>query len=195
MLFIIKTPNCSARHFRNVVRFASTLPYINPARASPELATRVNDKLMLATDAGLSRQYAVLLTTGVISECQLVTPGYFGSSSTQLCRRISIYPLHTEHQRTVAFIRNMLNHEHSYLGPLYNGVLSFSTRNVSNVLCVLSLITIYTLGNSCNVFSYTASPSTPTRHSRPVMKLRQQAMTNFPGSLGFNNKGMPFVST
>ncbi|KAF8324384.1 hypothetical protein F5887DRAFT_1086609 [Amanita rubescens] len=152
------------RRFRNAVRFQSSLPYINPARASTDLATRDGDRLVLS-GPGNRRQNAVFLTTGVVNECQLITPGYFGTSSSYLARRITIYPLHTEHQRTAAFIGNLLNHE-TYLSTLYNGIMSFATRS----------------GNG----GATSSPSTPTRRGCPVLKLRQQASTIYPGSRGFN---------
>ncbi|KAK2460212.1 hypothetical protein APHAL10511_007771 [Amanita phalloides] len=164
----LKTENdpLCRRHFRNAVRFQTSLPYVNPARASTDLAMRENDRIVLAnTGAGNRRPNAVLLTTGVVNECQLVTPGYFGSSSSYLARRIGIYPLNIEHQRTAAYIGNLLNHA-TYLSTLYNGIMSFATRG----------------GNS----GAASSPSTPTRRGRPVMKLRQQASTNYPGSLGFN---------
>lgn len=68
--------------------------------------------------------------------------GLFWEQLNTVGRRISIYPLHTEHQRTAAFIGCLLNHEH-YLGPIYNGILSFSTRNMSSATtCSFALIAI-----------------------------------------------------
>ncbi|KAF8315568.1 hypothetical protein F5887DRAFT_1084526 [Amanita rubescens] len=159
------------RRFRNAVRFQSSGPYINPARASTDLVARENGRIVLAnTGAPANRcQNAVLLTTGVVTECQLITPGYFGSSTSYLARRISIYPLHTEHQRAASFIGNVLNHA-TYLGPLYNGVVSFSTRRDGP-------------GGST---AATSTPATPTRRGRPALKLRQQATSTYPGSRGFN---------
>jgi hypothetical protein len=89
---------------------------------------------------------AVFLTTGIVSECQLVTPGYFGNTSTYLGRRICICPLHIEYQRAAAFIGNSLKHKVSYLGPLFNGIISFSTRKDT--------------GSAGGIMS----PTTPTRY-------------------------------
>lgn len=134
---------------------------------------RENDRIVLANTEG-RRQTAVFLTTGVVSECNLVTPAYFGNTTTYMGRRICIYPFHTEYQRAVAYIGNTLKHRQSYLGPLFNGTLSFSTRK--------------DVGSGSSV----TSPGTPMRPGRSALQFRRQGNhgSNHPGSLGFNEKGM-----
>jgi hypothetical protein len=131
------------------------LPYINPLRASPALAVRENDRIVLANTEG-RRQTAVFLTTGVVSECNLVTPAYFGNTTTYMGRRICIYPFHTEYQRAVAYIGNTLKHRQSYLGLLFNGTLSFSTRK--------------DVGSGSSVMS----PSTPMHPGHSALQFRRQ---------------------
>ena len=96
---------------------------------------------MLANTENNRQQIPVFLTTGLVYDCHLVNPASFGSNSTTLGRRIAIYPFHIEHQCAVAFIGNTLKRE-SYLGPITNGYVAYSTRNLkegtgSGAACVL----------------------------------------------------------
>ena len=172
MLFILVT-NFVSRRFRRAVCFSCALPYINPSRASPSLVVRENDRIVLANVEN-RRQTAVFLTMGVVSECHPVTPGYFGSMSTYLGRRICIYPLHIEYQRAAAFIGMALKHEVKYTGPLFNGTISFSTRK--------------DVGSGSGI----TSPSTLSHPGRAALQFHKQVQhgTSYPGSLGFNEKGM-----
>jgi hypothetical protein len=161
------------RRFRKAIRFVSAPPFINPSRASPALVVREVDRIMLAN----RRQTAVFLTTGIVTECQLITPGYFGNTSTYLGCRICIYPFHTEHQRAAAYIGMALNHKKQYSGPLYNGALSFSTRKDT--------------GSTSGV----TSPTTARPGCSALTFRRGQGHTvtqpgNYPALLGFKEKGM-----
>ncbi|KAF8706958.1 hypothetical protein AX14_013751 [Amanita brunnescens Koide BX004] len=159
------------RRFRKAIRFVSAPPFINPSRASPALVVREVDRIMLAN----RRQTAVFLTTGIVTECQLITPGYFGNTSTYLGRRICIYPFHTEHQRAAAYIGMALNHKKQYSGPLYNGALSFSTRKDT--------------GSTSGVTSPTTAR--PGRSALTFRRGQGHTVTqpgNYPASLGFKEK-------
>jgi hypothetical protein len=73
---------------------------------------REGDRLVLASTQ---------LTTSIVSQCQLMTPGWGGSNSNSYkVRRISVCPLTVEYQHTIAFIANVLGLE-SVCGPLNDG--------------------------------------------------------------------------
>lgn len=83
------------------------------------------DRLVLANAQG--RKYpAVLLTTGVVSHCHLVT-GAKSVNGNYNVKHIGIYPFHVEHQRATSMIGNGLGAQ-NIAGPMYDGKLVFQTR-------------------------------------------------------------------
>jgi hypothetical protein len=178
-----------SRHFRNAIRFKLELPFINPSCASFDLVARESDRLVLA-NTGRSLQTAIFLMTGLVSECHLVTPTYLGNLHTYMARQICIYGFHTEYQRTVAYIGDALNHDSTYYGPLVNGALSFSTRKDTgmggNVGCVLLFPLPALISHSFPL----ASPSASLCPGCAALQFRQQPLTSYPGSRGFNKKGL-----
>jgi hypothetical protein len=73
------------------------------------------------------RQTAVFLTTGIVSHCKLVSPGWGGSQNSHQVRRITLCPFTVEYQHTVAYIGNVLGVK-LFVGALSNGSIVFSTR-------------------------------------------------------------------
>lgn len=122
------------RRFRSAIQFSQHFPYINPSRASPDLVMREGDHIILAT--GEHRwQTAVFLTTGIVSQCQLVEPGWTGSSNATQVRRIALCPFTIEYQHAIAFIGNALalgKDVDTFLGPLSDGNMVFGTRPKNN---------------------------------------------------------------
>ena len=114
------------RRFRCAIRFRNHLPYINPSRASPSLVTREGDRLLIST-AERRRQTAVFLTVGIVAQCELVSPGWGGTSNSYQVRRIAVCPFSTEYQRAIAFFGNILGTK-MFVGALSDGNMIFGTR-------------------------------------------------------------------
>ena len=86
---------------------------------------RDGDRLVLANAPG--RKYpAVLLTTGVVSQCHLIT-GAKSMNGNYTVKRIGVYPFNVEHQRAMAMIGSGLGIQYM-AGPMYDGRLVFQTR-------------------------------------------------------------------
>ncbi|KAF8351717.1 hypothetical protein F5887DRAFT_912413 [Amanita rubescens] len=159
------------RRFRCAIRFRNHSPYVNPSRASPSLVTRDGDRLLLSTPAPQQgqRQTAVFLTAGIVSQCELVTPGWSGTSNSYQVRRIAVCPFSTEYQRAIAFIGNVMGTK-MFLGALSDGNMIFGTRR-----------------EGANVGS--ASPATPSRRGRrPITFKNAASSSTYSGSLGFHEQ-------
>jgi hypothetical protein len=116
-----------SRCFRNAIRFSQHLPYLNPVCTSLELVMREGDRIVLANTENCC-QMAVFLTTGIVSQCQIVNPGWTSSSNATQIRRIALCPFTTKYQRTVSMIGNALQlgeEVDSFLGPLSDGNMTF----------------------------------------------------------------------
>ncbi|KAF8327068.1 hypothetical protein F5887DRAFT_1084051 [Amanita rubescens] len=162
------------RRFRRAIKFKNCLPYMNPARVQKFLVKRDADRLVLANAQG--RKYpAVLLTTGVVSHCHLVTAAK-SMTGTYNVKRIGIYPFHVEHQRAMAMIGGGLGTQ-NIAGPMYDGSLVFQTRREMD-------------GNNDGILSSPgfAASGTPSRSGRTPIKFQKPTSTVYPTSLSFNDK-------
>ena len=138
-------PNSISRCFRNTIRFSHHLPYINPSHASPDLVVREGDRIVLANMEN-RRQTAVFLTMGIISQCQLVVPGWSSSSNATQVQCIALCPFTIKYQRAVATIGTALQlgpQVDSFLGPLLDGNMVFGTRPQSTNGLVSTSITAF----------------------------------------------------
>jgi hypothetical protein len=118
------------------VKAAELYPFVNPARAALSSVKLDGQRYVIQGDplTATSGQNAVFLTTGVVTECSLVTPVASWTSAAgqvgPLVKRIRIRPFVLEYERTVSFFGNYLDigDTKSFGGPLYNNGLGFSTR-------------------------------------------------------------------
>jgi hypothetical protein len=118
------------------VNFDAAYPFVNPARA--RLSTmKLDGKRYVAQGADTaeaSGQNTVFLTTGVVTDCALVTPTASWVSRTgqegPLVKRIRLRPFAMEYERTAAFLGNFLDIGKSkvYVGPIYHTGLAFATH-------------------------------------------------------------------
>ena len=64
------------RQFRSAIHFVHHLPFVNPAHASPSIVNHEGDHVLVANSQQRC-QTAVFLTTGIVSLCELITPGCY----------------------------------------------------------------------------------------------------------------------
>ena len=88
--------------------------------------TREGDRLLISNPQ-LRRQTAVFLTVGIVAQCELVTPGWGGTSNSYQVRRIAVCPFSTEYQLAIAFFGNVLGCK-MFVGALADGNMIFGTR-------------------------------------------------------------------
>ncbi|KAF8713521.1 hypothetical protein AX14_012974 [Amanita brunnescens Koide BX004] len=156
------------RRFRSAIHFVHHLPFVNPARASPSIVNREGGRVLVA-NSQQHRQTAVFLTTGIVSLCELITPGW---QNSQQVRRISLCPFTIEYQRTIAYIGKVLGIK-SFVGALSDGNIVFSMRPE---------------GTGGPGTPSSAGPATPTqRGRRPIMFKNSNSSASYPTSLGFND--------
>jgi hypothetical protein len=118
------------------VKTAELYPFVNPARTALS-SVKLDGQQYVIHGASLTvaaGQNAVFLTTGVVTECALITPVASWSSAAgqvgPLVKRIRIRPFVLEYERTVAFFGNYLDigDTKSFGGPIYNNGLGFTMR-------------------------------------------------------------------
>ena len=114
------------RRLRSAVRFTESLPFVNPSRAPLSTVQRDGDRVILA-NALFRKQSAVFLTTGVVSYCQLITPGNSLTTGNYKIKQILLCPFGVEYERASAFIGGALDID-DYVGQLSDGNLVFATR-------------------------------------------------------------------
>jgi hypothetical protein len=118
------------------VKAAELYPFVNPARAALSSVRLDGQRYVIqgVSPTIVTGQNAVFLTTGVVTECALVTPVASWTSAAgqvgPLVKRIRIRPFVLEYERTVAFFGNYLDigDTNSFGGPVYNNGLGFTTR-------------------------------------------------------------------
>ena len=119
------------RLLQRAVKFTSAMPFVNPSRAPPSVVQLQGGRFV---NGDIPTQNAVFLTTGIISECALVSPTESSPPSYGVpgaaVRRVKLRPFAVEFERAAAFLGLFLDTKGSdeYLGPIYNNGLAFVTR-------------------------------------------------------------------
>ena len=191
---------------QRAVKFTSAMPFVNPSRAPPSVVQLQGGRFM---NSDIPTQNAVFLTTGIISECALVTatessPPSYGVPGAAV-RRVKLRPFAVEFERAAAFFGHFLDTKGSdeYLGPIYNNGLAFVTRKEGTNKCRLSLTVSIVCANFWVPAASAVVPSTShllasspttgrsgggaTRVSKSASKGRPA--TAYPQSLSFDDEG------
>lgn len=90
------------------------------------MVQRDDNRIALASNL-FKKQSAIFLTTGVVSQCQLIVPGNSLTSGNYKVKQILLCPFGVEYELAGAFFGNALEVK-DYVGQLSDGNLVFMTR-------------------------------------------------------------------
>ena len=90
------------------------------------MVQRDENRIALASNL-FKKQSAIFLTTGVVSQCQLIAAGNSLTSGNYKVKQILLCPFGVEYERAGAFFGNALEVK-DYVGQLFDGNLVFMTR-------------------------------------------------------------------
>ena len=113
----------SLRHLQSAICFTHSLPFVNPSRISLDMVQHEADRIVLANNS-FKKQAAIFLTTGVVSQCQLITPRNSLTSRNYKVKQILLCPFGIEYELTGALFGNALD-VNDYVGQLFEGNLVF----------------------------------------------------------------------
>jgi hypothetical protein len=184
------------------------MPFVNPSCA-PLSVVCLQGGRFVSSETPV--QNAVFLTTGVITECSLLSSAESWSPVVGVpgasVRRIRLRPFSAEYDRAAAFFGNFLNTNKSddYGGPFYDGGLTFVTRKEgankrsSFLLTLLSFLIFKIAVASMSSSSRLLAPSPTAGHSRPPAARAQKygqidpRAILYPQSLSFDDESrFPF---
>ncbi|KAF8327493.1 hypothetical protein F5887DRAFT_919560 [Amanita rubescens] len=173
------------------VKFTYTLPFVNPSRASPALVTYDAGKICFKGENSKHGRNVVFITTGLIVDSQLKTPGDSTINPGHKIRQVLLLPFAGEVQRLLAYIGTVFETE-EYVCLLESGTLILTTRREGAG-------GDYNNGNYATSYNFEAS-SSPVRPRVPAGLLTSSPVklgtspnpnkgktTHFSPSLGFKD--------
>jgi len=128
--------NTIGRLLENAIKFTAVLPFVNPARAPTSSVKLEGKKYVVQGPTGNNFEgfNAVFLTTGVVTECSLLTPTpswlSAGGQQGPAVKRVRLRPFAIELEWTLAFLGHFLDisKTNTFGGPMSTNGLGFSTR-------------------------------------------------------------------
>jgi hypothetical protein len=191
------------RLLQHAVQFSSAMPFVNPSRA-PLSVVCLQGGRFVSSETPV--QNAVFLTTGIITECSLLSSAESWSPVVGVpgasVQRIRLRPFSAEYDRAAAFFGNLLNTNKSddYGGPFYDGGLTFVTRKEgankrpSFLLPSLAFLIFKIAAASMSSSSQLLASSPTAGHSRPPAVRAQKhgkidpQVILYPQSLSFDDE-------
>jgi len=125
--------------FKAAVKFQFSVPFVNPARASPSLVNFEHGKFIMSGSHEYSGHNAVFLLPGHVMESHLVegTPSveanaFNNNMPGSLVKRIKVRFLSIEYERFCSFIGSHLplQDDRAYVGPTSVLGVTFSTKKI-----------------------------------------------------------------
>ncbi|KIL57948.1 hypothetical protein M378DRAFT_181472 [Amanita muscaria Koide BX008] len=181
---------------RAAVRFTSSLPFINPSRADPNIVLIENGRICLP-DSTTRNKPAVCLTTGLLVESSLQTPAVCttNAGTDYKVKQVLLNPFSGEYERATAFFGTAYGVD-NFTCQMEDSCIFFTTRregagadsNISHFSGIINYHFVYDF----------VAPGSPVRSrkvasglqiSSPVKRTNRYTSTKltFPASLGFKD--------
>jgi hypothetical protein len=109
------------RNVFNSVNFTASGQFVNPTRDNTTVVSKEEGRLVVFG----TKRSAVLITTGLISSCNVVEPTYHQDNRV---KRVQLFPLAYEYERLLGWFGSIFGRSQLYGNVTPDVALTFSTR-------------------------------------------------------------------